>query len=430
MQQLASRPWATTAVALAGAGMVAAAPVVTPLPSLRIPEISVENISVQLMSAGDVVIDFIRHGESLDNINNLVGTLPGSDGGAALTPAGLQQAIDVIGKLDGTGITKNGVFASEFLRAQQTAWPFLEWLGNGHSIPEVADIPTTIGGTETAFAPDHILSGLNEINAGILDKGSLLGSLMQPLGRLNETLYILPPFLWTLGFPIVPEWGSTVNFNGVVFNDNFGGAVDFIADQVGPNGNAAAFSHAAAIMAWTQMNVDNPDPLMMFTNALGNTDVVQVVSNGDGGWTLTQWGDLTEIPAANLWQDLFVNTRDLMVAPQAALTHLGQSLFAFDPSDIPGSLQDVFGTLQSGVTDIFQTALGYPGAMISDIIDAFQGNLMQEFGIDALMQLFSGLGGGGLLPLDFADMLPSMGGDMAALVGGDLIASLLTSLAF
>lgn len=448
MQQLASRPWATTAVALAGAGMVAAAPVVTPLPSLQIPEISVENISVQLMSAADVVIDFIRHGESADNVANLVGTVPT---GAPLTDEGIAQA-GVIGNLlksfqpdlgpNGFGAitSQDQVFASEFLRAQQTAWPLLHALlgdsGAGTTMPtELANVGDAITGLPQA----NVLAGLNEINAGILDKGSFLGSLMEPLGRLNEILYILPPFLWTLGFPIVPEWGSLENFNGVVFNDNFGGAVNTIyGSLVDPEtgnlfasevNNAAAFSHAAAIMAWTQMNVDNPNPLMMFTDPLTNTSQVVVSGNPIDGWTLQSWNG-TDILPANLWQDLFVNTRDLMVAPQVALTHLGQSLFAFDPSDIPGSLQDVFGTLQSGVTDIFQTALGYPGAMISDIIDAFQGNLMQEFGIDALMQLFSGLGGGGFLPLDFADMLPSMGGGMAALVGGDLIASLLTSLAF
>lgn len=297
MQQLASRPWATTAVALAGAGMVAAAPVVTPLPSLQIPEISVENISVQLMSAADVVIDFIRHGESADNVANLVGTVPT---GAPLTDEGIAQA-GVIGNLlksfqpdlgpNGFGAitSQDQVFASEFLRAQQTAWPLLHALlgdsGAGTTMPtELANVGDAITGLPQA----NVLAGLNEINAGILDKGSFLGSLMEPLGRLNEILYILPPFLWTLGFPIVPEWGSLENFNGVVFNDNFGGAVNTIyGSLVDPEtgnlfasevNNAAAFSHAAAIMAWTQMNVDNPNPLMMFTDPLTNTS--QVVSAG------------------------------------------------------------------------------------------------------------------------------------------------------
>lgn len=221
-------------------------------------------------------------------------------------------------------------------------------------LPDISQIPDTVAGTETAFASGNILGGLNEINAGILDKGSFLGSLMQPLGRLNEILYILPPFLWTLGFPIVPEWGSMTNFNGVVFNDNFTDAVDYIAGQVGSGGKAAAFSHAAAIMAWTQMNVNNPNPLMMFTDPLSNTDQV-VVSGSPGDWTLDMWnGD--HVGAANLWQDLFVNTRDLMVAPQAALTHVIEAALGQGPY-----AGDLFGALEGGLTDIAKTTLGYPG---------------------------------------------------------------------
>lgn len=420
MQQLASRPWATTAVALAGAGMVAAAPVVTPLPNVQIPEISVETLSLLASGGADIWIDFIRHGESTDNIASIIGTTPP---GAALTELGRSQAEALVGHLN---LPDNvppinspaQVFASEFLRAQQTAWPLLDSILGGKAAGPILD-PAAAFGT----GGGTVLPGLNEIPGGIFATDGLLGDL--PLGRLGEILYILPPFMWTLGLPIVPEWGL---FNGVMFNDNFTDAVQAIYDGTANGGSAAAFSHAAAIMAWTQMNVNNPNPLMMFTDPLSNTSQV-VVSGSPGNWTLDMWNGVA-VAEANLWQDLFVNTRDLMVAPQAALTHLGESLVAFDPSDIPGSLQNVFGTLQTGLTDIFQTTLGYPGAMISDIIDAFQGNFMHEFGIDALMQLFSGLGGGGLLPLDFADLLPSMGGDMAAMVGGDLLASILTSLAF
>lgn len=438
MQQRATRPWATTAIALAGAGMIAAAPLVAPPTSVQIPDISVQNISVQLMSAGDVVIDFIRHGESLDNIANLVGTVPP---GAELSPAGLQQAIDIVGDLDVTGVDKSGVFASEFLRTQQTAWPLLYSLLHEGDLPDIGQIPDTVAGTETAFASGNILGGLNEINAGILDKGSFLGSLMQPLGRLNEILYILPPFLWTLGFPIVPEWGSMTNFNGVVFNDNFTDAVDYIAGQVGSGGKAAAFSHAAAIMAWTQMNVNNPNPLMMFTDPLSNTSQVVVSGNPIDGWTLDMWNG-TEVLPANLWQDLFVNTRDLMVAPQAALTHLAEAVISLNPDNI-------LSALTGGLTDIAKTTLGYPGAMISDIVDAFKDPSLHEFGLDALAGLFSGGGGlgdlsgvftdllpaglGDILPADLAGFLPAAADGLMGLLPGqlaELIASLLAGLAF
>lgn len=429
MQQRATRPWATTAIALAGAGMIAAAPLVVPPASVQIPDISVQNLSVQLMSAADVVIDFIRHGESLDNIANLVGTVPP---GAALTQAGEAQAENLIGHLDVNGIEKvSQVFASEFLRTQQTALPLLQELGAGGSWSDPS----------AAFTDGNILAGLNEINAGILDKGSLLGSLMQPLGRLNEILYILPAFMWTLGLPITPEWGSTVNFNGVVFNDNFTDAVDYIAGEVGPGGNAAAFSHAGAIMAWTQMNVDNPNPLMMFTDPLSNTSQVVVSGNPIDGWTLDMWNG-TEVLPANLWQDLFVNTRDLMVAPQAALTHLAEAVISLNPDNI-------LSALTGGLTDIAKTTLGYPGAMISDIVDAFKDPSLHEFGLDALGGLFSGGGGlgdlsgvftdllpsglGDILPTDLAGFLPAAANGLMGLLPGqlaELIASLLAGMAF
>src|SRR5690625_7982388 len=92
MQALATRPWATTAVALAGAGMIAAGPALAPPVSVSIPDISAQTISVQLLNAADVVIDFIRHGESLDNVASLVGTVPP---GAALNEAGVRQAEEV-----------------------------------------------------------------------------------------------------------------------------------------------------------------------------------------------------------------------------------------------------------------------------------------------------------------------------------------------
>lgn len=404
-QPPAARPRTARTIAFVGAGMIAAAPVVAPVPTVQIPDISIRGITVQLLSAADVTIDFIRHGESLDNVASLIGTLPP---GAALTDAGRQQALDIVSKLGVDGGTKNGVFASEFLRAQQTAWPLLESLTTG-TLPAVGDIPATVGGTEAAFASGNILAGLNEINAGILDKSILPIS----LGRVGEILYILPPFLWTLGLPIVPEWGSTVNFNGVVFNDTFTGAVDYIADQVGDGGHAVAFSHAASIMAWTQMNVNNPDPLLMFLDPLSNTSQVVVTGGPDVGWTLESWNG-TPVAAANLWQDLFVNTRDLMVAPQTALTHLAQAVISLDPDNI-------LATLQSGLTDVVKTTLGYPGAMITDIIQALQGNLMQELGIDTLMQMLGGLGGGGLLPLDLAGLVPDTGGDLLGLLPAALL---------
>lgn len=434
MQALATRPWATTAVALAGAGMIAAGPALAPPVSVSIPDISAQTISVQLLNAADVVIDFIRHGESLDNVANLVGTVPP---GAALTEAGVGQAEEVGQALFDTGDFNSAgqVFASQFLRTQQTAWPLLDAILDGDAGGSIADPSAAFGD-----GGGTILSGLNEINAGILDKGSLLGSLMQPLGRLNEILYILPPFLWTLGLPITPQWGSTVDFNGVVFNDNFSSAVETIYGNTSDGGNAAAFSHAAAIMAWTQMNVDNPNPLMMLTDPLSNTSQVVVSGNPIDGWMLESWNGVEVLPA-NLWQDFFVNTRELMVAPQAALTHLAEAVISLNPDNIVGALHD-------GLTDVARTTLGYPGAMIGDLVDAFKDPSLHEFGLDALGGLFSGgglgdlsgmltdllpAGLGDIVPGDVAAVLPAAAGGLMDLLPGqlaELIAALLAGLAF
>jgi hypothetical protein len=61
------------------------------------------------------------------------------------------------------------------------------------------------------------------------------------------------------------------------FEDYFGDAVQTIYDNItsGGVGNThIAFSSAAAIMTWTLMNVNNPDPLLMLEDPLTNTSQV------------------------------------------------------------------------------------------------------------------------------------------------------------
>ena len=84
-----------------------------------------------------------------------------------------------------------GIFHSQLIRAQQTAAPLLTDLGmNAQAV-----------------------SGLNEIDAGIY----------QGLGQIPAgLLYIVGPFSWTLGFPIVPMLAPfSADPNGVVFANAF-----------------------------------------------------------------------------------------------------------------------------------------------------------------------------------------------------------------
>lgn len=358
MTRSGRRRFSTAAAAVLATGALVAAPVVPANP------IAVAVNAIQLLATGDVTIDFIRHGESTDNVAGILGTrVPG----ALLTDTGRDQAVTVGHALfggeqvPGAGLINitdaDQVYASGFLRAQQTAWPLLDLLG-GNS-PTAAGIPSDLTTLPGAFEPGHILFGLNELDAGILQG--------LPLGTPGGILYMLPAMAWTLGLYAVPQWGSMIDPNGMAFQNNFGGAVDTIYANSPDGGTTAAFSHAAAIMAWTQMNVDNPNPLLIPLSPLDNTGQVVIEGSPDAGWTMLSWNGSAVAPA-NLYQDLFVNTRELIVAPQMAGWNLWTALLSLDPDQILGALQD-------GLQDILRTTLGYPGAMLGDILDVFGGNL-------------------------------------------------------
>ena len=144
---------------------------------------------------GSIVLDFVRHGESGDMtvVNTLV---PGPD----LTDAGEQQAQALVNAVSGNGI--DDIYASTMIRSQETAAPLAEAL----------------------HLPINVLSGLNEIDAGIFEGIPVnVGDL--PLGG---ALYLLAPLAWTLGLDFVPQLGSTVDPNGVAFDESFSGAVQSI----------------------------------------------------------------------------------------------------------------------------------------------------------------------------------------------------------
>ena len=134
-----------------------------------------------------IQIDFVRHGQTNSNANDIIDTaIPG----APLNTLGQQQANTIANELNSQGPFA-AIFDSQLIRTQQTALP-LETLTGLTAQP---------------------LSGLNEINAGIFEgKSQIPGGL----------LYILGPLAWTHGLPItaMPIPGST-NPNGVVFSQGF-----------------------------------------------------------------------------------------------------------------------------------------------------------------------------------------------------------------
>ena len=116
-------------IVLTAVGLIAA----TPVPAPSLPAADVSPLIQLLANGADITIDFIRHGESADNVAGILGTVPP---GAALTDVGRDQAVDVGNLLYGganpTGIqitSADDVYASEFLRAQQTAVGAVHVLG-------------------------------------------------------------------------------------------------------------------------------------------------------------------------------------------------------------------------------------------------------------------------------------------------------------
>ena len=170
-----------------------------------------------------------------------------------------------------------------------------------------------------------VLNGLQEINAGILEGSSE----DEGIGRLG---YALAPVAWSLGLRFVRIPGSE---DGNEFDARVDAALEQIENE-GHSDDPVVFSHGATIMFWTMMNVDNPDPTLLLTHQLDNTETVVVEKNDDGSWTLKSWGG-EDVGPATLPVQLFVNARDLIVAPQTAVYSMRQPVLALDPQGIAES---------------------------------------------------------------------------------------------
>jgi hypothetical protein len=339
-----------------------------------------------------ITLDFVRHGQSMANAEGLLSTsVPGPD----LTELGQQQAQAVAEVLQ-PGAPYAGLYASELIRTQQTAAPLAEAL---HMQPQ-------------------ILPGLNEIGAGIyqgadltllesLLHGASVGSVSLPeiVGAFEGLLYGAAPFLWSLGLLAVPIPFST-DPNGAAFDESFATAVQTIYDNTvaGATGSPTdvAFSSQEAISTWTMMNVNNPDPLLTLTDMLPNTGIVVVDGSPQEGWTLVSW-DGRPIPPASLPTQLFVDVRDLLVAPQLATYNIWQAILTGDPTTIVNAIT-------TNVGDVGAAVLHFPVAVITDIVDALRNAV-------------------GDLPADLANVLPAAASGLAAALPGESCAAVLESLA-
>lgn len=336
MQRIATRPWATAAVALLGAGAVAAAPVVSPLPAGAAVDF--------LLAAQDITLDMVRHGQSMDNAEGVLGTVPP---GAELTPLGQQQAADVA-PLINTAFPEGfaGLYASELIRAQDTAQPLADLLN--------MDVT--------------YLAGLNEINAGWFEG--------HDLDTITQIAYALPTFMWVMGMYWAPMLGSDIDPNGAAFNDRVSEAIETIYSNTvsDPNNplNDAVFAHAGTIAIWTLMNVKNPDFGLVINELLenhiplANTGQVVIEGNPIDGWTLISWDGHEVAETPDLLTGLFVDWRDLNTAPQVAAWHI---LEAFQGGD----QDEIAAALQTGFEQVVNAFVTFPQAVIDTITGALAG---------------------------------------------------------
>lgn len=309
------------------------------------------------LPAAAMTVTFIRHAESQGNASGYIDTsTPGphltndqvnQNGGVT----GQQQALDWANAQCPTAqCTKyDALYASTMIRTQETAAPFAAKRG----------LPVTILG---AFDPDNPQrnSGVQEISAGIFE-GVPEGD---GIGRIG---YILAPLAWTMGLQFVSVPGGE---NGLEFNERVTNALaDVESGTTDTNGDgeidAAVFSHGATIMMWTMMNVDNPNLMLFAQHQLNNTDTVVVEKNADGSWTLKEWAG-EEVGAANYPTQMFVNVRDLIVAPQKAVYNMRIPVLSLDA-------EGIVTTGAQGVQDVAQAGVKFVTDSVTDTVNAITG---------------------------------------------------------
>jgi hypothetical protein len=300
---------------------------------------------------GSIVLDLVRHGESFSNLNGIIDTAPP---GAELDPTGITEANNAAQAIYaeyGTNIA--GLFASDSIRAQETAAPLAEALSslnNGNPFPV------------------DLLSGLNEIPAGAFEG--------QPTTSLEGILYLLGPLSWALGLPLVPDLGDP-GVNGVTFDESFSAAVQSIYDGTVGAGvgatNDIAFSSEGAIAVWTLMNVNNPDFSILLNEVINNEEFLpnagQVVIEGSpGDWTLVSYDGVAVPQDPGLGTELFVDFRNLLEAPQFAGYDIYEAL-------LTGNSATIDAAIQTGLTQIDTGLSQFPVEVFDQLVAAFGGSI-------------------------------------------------------
>jgi broad specificity phosphatase PhoE len=300
--------------------------------------------AVAWADAADITIDFIRHGQSIDNAAGIIDTVPP---GTGLTPEGVTQAMTIGDQLAQGGPYAN-LFTSEELRAIETAGYISDAL---HNMP---------------IQPPML--GLDEINAGIYEG--------QPIYSLDGLLYLTTPVAWVFGAELVPIPGSP-DVNGVVFDQRYTDAVDAIYAQTptaAGNPTDIAVSSEGSITTWALMNVKNPDFSLLLTELLEkgqflpNTGEVVIQGDPQDGWTLVSYDGVPVPQTPDLGTELFVDFRNLIEAPQFAGYDIYQAL-------LTGNSATIDTALQTGINQIDTAFAQFPVEVWDDIVTALGGTI-------------------------------------------------------
>lgn len=200
-----------------------------------------------------MTLTLIRGAESAANDQGLLETVPP---GPPLSADGQKQAASVANRLKGNDY--DGVYASEFLRSQQTARPMAQAL----------DEQVTV------------LPGLNEIPAGWFEGVP---------DNIAAITYKEPLRAWLQSNR---SFGIPGAIDGTQFNGQFTAAVQSIYEN--GDDKPVAFSSGNAIMMWILMNVVNPKDSLLDDHPLPNTGVVKIQGNPVTGWKLLEWDGITD----------------------------------------------------------------------------------------------------------------------------------------
>jgi broad specificity phosphatase PhoE len=256
--------------------------------------------AVSALAATSITVTFVRHAESQANADGVIDTkVPGPH---LSDPVGLAQAQAIRDALAGNGY--DGIYASDMIRTQETAQPLANLLGKSITV----------------------LPGLHEIDAGVYE-GSSQNEGWDRLG------YALTPLLWTPRTPVRHHAGLDGLRRKRLPAPRRRRRQDIYDSG---NQNPVVFSHGATIMFWTLMNVDNPDLFLLFTHPLNNTSVVVINGNPEDGWKLVNWDGVSVDAEPSLLMKMFVDLRDLIVAPQEAayaVSHAFDSGNLFEAAD-------------------------------------------------------------------------------------------------